>query len=131
MSDSSVELIKQSRNLIQALTLELERRDELLEAAAPKVGFYDRVTESGDWKDMGEVAKILGPFGRNKLFAVLRDMRVLRHNNQPYQQYVDRGYFRLVEVDKTDSYGTTRVIAKTVVSQKGIEWIGAQLEEMN
>lgn len=131
MADTSLELIRQSKSLIQALTTELERKNELLEAAAPKVDFYDRVTESSDWKGMAEVAKILGGIGRNKLFAVLRDMRVLRANNEPYQSYVDRGYFKLVEVDKTDSYGTTRVIAKTVVSQKGIEWIAAQLEELN
>lgn len=131
---------QQNTSLIALARDELTRAQDViatltnaLQSAAPKVEFYDVVTQSGDTKDFAEVAKILNVpgLGRNNLMALLRDMRVLRQNNEPYQQYVDRGYFKLVEVDKTDSTGHTRVFSKTVVTQKGIHWIQQQLRELN
>ena len=90
----------------------------------PKVEFYDEVTESGDYKDMAEVAQVLKKkgFGRNNLFALLRGKGIFKKNNQPYQEYVERGYFRLVE----QSYkvnGETKINLKAVVSQRGLEFI--------
>ena len=95
--------------------------------------FYDVVTQSSDTKDFGEVAKILniGGIGRNKLLAIFRDGRVLDGKNLPYQTYVDRGYFKVVEVSKEDYYGHIRVFLKTVVFQIGIDWMRKQLSEMD
>ena len=70
---------------------------------------------------MNEASKILEPetgMGRNILFAWLRDKKVLRENNTPYQKYIDDGYFRVTE--KGTVVGPKVV---TMVSNRGIDYI--------
>lgn len=95
----------------------------------PKAEFYDDVTGSEDTIDIGEVAKVLHMgIGRNKLFQFLRDKKVLASNNAPYQRFIDAGYFRRVE-SSYEVYGTTHVSVKTVVFQRGVDYIRKLLKE--
>jgi len=96
-----------------------------IEVMTPKALFYDQVTESPDYIDMKQVCKVAGiDLGRNKLFIFLRKVKVLMKNNEPYQSYVDKGFFRLIESSYYDDINdVTRISIKTVVSQKGIEYI--------
>jgi len=99
---------------------------EFKKEVQPKVDFYDTVTKSDEWMEMSEVAKLLNyrNLGRNKIFKILRENKILRKkNNQPYQEYVDRGYFKLIEQVYTTTYGDTRISYKTVISQKGLDYI--------
>jgi len=97
---------------------------------APKVDFYDTVTGSSDAIDIGKVAKLLNKnIGRNKLFAFLRKKKILQFNNIPYQTYVDRGYFRLVESKYNKPDGSVNISIKTVVFQKGIDFINKLLNK--
>ena len=61
--------------------------------------------------------------GRNRIFQLLREKEILNNSNQPYQQFVDRGYFRVIESKFTLPDGTTRINLKTVVFQKGLDFI--------
>jgi phage antirepressor YoqD-like protein len=61
--------------------------------------------------------------GRNKLFELLRDKGILMQNNQPYQKYIDAGYFRTIESSYTTPDGMTHVNIKTVVYQRGLDYI--------
>ena len=92
---------------------------------SPKVAFHDAVTGSKDTIDIGEAAKVLAVkgFGRNNLFERLRNEGILMQNNQPYQKYIDAGYFRTIESSFTAPDGTTHVNIKTVVYQKGLDFI--------
>jgi phage antirepressor YoqD-like protein len=104
----------------------------LLEAKenAPKIEFYEQVTGSTDTVDMAQAAKVLNMgIGRNKLFELLRDKKVLQHNNQPYQTYIDRGYFRMVESKFQKPTGDTHISIKTVVYQKGLDYIRKLIKE--
>ena len=94
-------------------------------AMKPKVEFFDKVTGSADTHDMKEVAKLLNfkNIGRNTLFEILRDEGILDKNNQPYQKYVDAGYFRIIETKWEDRDGDTHINLKTVVFQKGVDFI--------
>ena len=95
----------------------------------PKAELYDDVTGSEDTIDIGEVAKVLHMgIGRNKLFQFLRDKKVLAPNNAPYQRFIDAGYFRRVE-SSYEVYGTTHVSVKTVVFQRGVDYIRKLLKE--
>ena len=102
---------------------------QALALAAPKAEFYDAVTQSGDAISMDEVAKVLNlaGLGRNKLFKLLREKGVLQtggvKHNQPYQRHVDAGRFRLVETSWVADNGDVRVNLKTVVLQKGLDYI--------
>jgi prophage antirepressor-like protein len=91
----------------------------------PKGAFYDTVTASPDWESMDVVAKVLNlGYGRNTLFAKLRDLGILDGDNYPYQRYIDRGYFRLIEQQGwKDHAGTWHPTYKTLVSQRGIDFI--------
>ena len=97
---------------------------------APKVDFYDRVTESSDCIDIGQCAKILNVhgIGRNKLFEILRQKKILNEHNQPYQKYVDCGYFRIIETSFNLPDGTQKINLKTVVFQKGLDFIRKMIE---
>jgi phage antirepressor YoqD-like protein len=86
--------------------------------------FYETVTAPDKWLEMAAV-KALGikGWGRNKVFAMLRERKVLRDSNEPYQKFVERGYFKTVEEVFEDSYGRTGIYIKTMVSQKGLDFI--------
>lgn len=103
---------------------EIEEKNKLLLEQTPKVEFYNAVTGSEDTIDMRTVATVLNMgIGRNKIFEVLRDKRVLDRKNMPYQKYIDLGYFRTVETQYTKSDGTNGINIKTVVFQKGLDFI--------
>lgn len=106
---------------IKSLTVDVERMK-------PKEEFFDAVTDSKDAIPMGDVAKVLDMgIGRNKLFEVLRNRGVLMADNRPYQKYIDSGYFRVVEQKYDKGYGETGINIKTLVFQKGIDFIRKKL----
>ena len=103
---------------------QLEKQEVLLLEQAPKVEFYEAVTGSSDTIDMRSVATTLNcGLGRNKIFAILRNKKILDNTNKPYQTYIDRGYFRTIESSYTKSDGTQCINIKTVVFQKGLDFI--------
>lgn len=108
---------------------QIEAQEKQLALATPKAEFYDAVTQSDDAISMDEVAKVLNlpGLGRNKLFKLLREKGVLQtggvKHNQPYQRHVDAGRFRLVETSWVADNGDVRVNLKTVVLQKGLDYI--------
>jgi len=102
----------------------IEQQQALIAESAPKAEFYDQVTGSKDCIDMAEVAKVcnLG-VGRNKMFQFLRDEKILQHNNSPYQTQIDQGHMRMVESKYTKPDGSVCINLKTVVMQKGVDFI--------
>lgn len=91
---------------------------------APKAEFFDAVADSNDAIDIGSAAKVLNMgIGRNELFKFLRNKAVLMSNNLPYQEFVDRGYFRSIEQKYTKPDGSTHINIKTLVYQKGLQHI--------
>ena len=96
----------------------------LLESQQPKVEFFNQVTDSTDAIDIGETAKVLNMgIRRNKLFAFLRYKGVLMPGNQPYQEFIDREYFRTIEQKYSRADGSIHINIKTVVYQKGLDYI--------
>lgn len=106
-------------------TVEEKIRLELENAQmAPKADFYDAVTQSESELDMHEAVKILNlGYGRNTMFSKLREAKILMRDNVPYQEYVDAGYFRLVEMPFVKPGGRTTVGTKPVVTQKGLDFL--------
>lgn len=98
----------------------------------PKGQFYDTVVQSETLLDLNEVSKLLNykGLGRNKLFKYLRDNNILNNKNLPYQTYVDRGYFKIVESSWVNpSTKLIEVSLKTVMYQKGIDWLDKLLSQ--
>ncbi|MFQ9922056.1 MAG: phage antirepressor KilAC domain-containing protein [Beduini sp.] len=119
-----------ARGLIESQKMITNLNQKLLEQK-PKVEFYDDVAGSKDAIEMAEAAKVLGikGMGRNNLFQFLRDIGILQPNNQPYQTYVDRGYFRVIEQKYTKPNGETNINIKTLIYQKGLDFIRKKIKE--
>lgn len=93
-------------------------------AMLPKVEFFDTVADSKTAIDIGNAAKVLNlGIGRNRLFEVLRKKGVLMQNNVPYQKYIDLGYFRTIEQKYSKPDGSININIKTLVYQRGLEYI--------
>jgi phage antirepressor YoqD-like protein len=88
----------------------------------PKAAFHDRVTQSCDLLTISEAAKILRT-GERRLFGFLRNEGLLMRSNLPYQQFMDRGLFRVVETPWTDPNGRERISIKTCLTQKGLAFV--------
>lgn len=74
---------------------------EQIEANKPKVLFADTCMGSKDSILIRELAKLCSKegfiIGQNKLFRQLRKWGMLNSQNEPYQQYIDQGYFEVIE----------------------------------
>ena len=95
-------------------------KDLELKSQKHKVDLYDTIADKDKTFTMSEVAKLINYIGvgRNRLFEILRLNDILRGNNEPYQTYVDRGWFKIIVTEKG-----TQVVFQTVVYQKGVEKI--------
>lgn len=108
----------------------IEQQQKLIAEQKPKVDFFDTVAESKTAVSMNDAAKSLNftNIGRNKLFDILRTQKILMNDNMPYQKYVDAGYFRVIEQKWTGKDGMPQISYKTLVYQKGIDYIRRMLE---
>lgn len=78
-------------------------------------------------KDAADTLAIPG-IGRNNLFKILREHQILNEENKPYREYIERGWFKSVESDYTDNYGT-HVSFTTKITVIGLENIHRLLKE--
>ena len=106
----------------QLVELETKPLLKQIEEQKPLVSFATQVTNSSDCIDIGQFAKVLKDenikIGRNKLFSWLRENKYLMNNNEPYQKFIDNGYFTVVEVTKQTAYGV-KIYTKTLITGKG------------
>ena len=78
---------------------------------------------------MGQVAKVLQlEKGRNTLFKILREKGILfKNSNEPKQEHVTNGYFKLKEKYVPRENHSQMVIMQTYVTQKGLAYIAKTL----
>jgi prophage antirepressor-like protein len=109
------------KTLPDALRLAADLAEEN-ETLKPKAEMHDLFLAADNAQPMKEVADAVG-VGRNTLFKLLREKKILTSQNIPYRRYLDRGYFKVIE--KTIEMGG-QVINKpqTLVTPKGIDYIG-------
>ncbi|MGL5040351.1 MAG: phage antirepressor KilAC domain-containing protein [Aeromonas sp.] len=113
------------------LALEVEQRDQLLASQAPKVEFAEQVAGVDKGITLSVFAKSVG-IGPNRLFAMLRDTKVLmscrdERWNLPMQEYVDRGYLATREGTYHDSNGALRLKFTPLITGKGQQWLVSRL----
>ena len=117
---------------VKPLENKVVEQEEQITVLQPKGKFYDAVVQSETLLDIGEVSKLLNykGLGRNNLFRYLRENSILNNKNLPYQTYIDRGYFKIVESSWVNpSTKLVEVSIKTVMYQKGIDWLDKLLSE--
>ena len=118
--------------MVVRLSEALQAKERELEALAPAKEFYEAVTNSDDWMEMSAVAKVLGykGWGRNNIFRLLKEQEVLRYNNEPYQKYVERGFFKTIEQVYDTGY-KTGINRKPMISQRGLDFIRKLIMEVS
>lgn len=116
----NVEYIQPLENTLKEEKDKVILKNLELKSQKHKVNLYDTIADKDKTFTMSKVAKLINYIGvgRNILFEILRLNGILRGNNEPYQKYVDRGWFKIIVTEKGD-----KVVPQTVVYQKGIEKI--------
>ncbi|QDX90923.1 toxin-antitoxin system, toxin component, Bro family protein (plasmid) [Brevibacillus laterosporus] len=118
------------KEALLALIAEVEQREKLEEQLiiqAPKVEMFETLISAGNSQTMEIVAKSFN-IGRNTLFSFLRKHKILMHNNLPYQRYSNYFSVRELPIKRGEKIMN---IPQTLVTAKGIEYIGKLLRDNN
>jgi phage antirepressor YoqD-like protein len=131
--ESEIQQLRLPKNYKEALIALVEaeevkeKQQLLIEEMKPKVEGYEDLLSVQSNHTMNDVAKVVG-IGRNTLFKILRDNKVLMKDNLPYQDFIDRGYFSVREVViKRVEYEDVK--RQTLVTTKGVDYINKKLKE--
>ena len=132
------EVIEQRQEVIELQQEVINNQQEVIESQRDKVDFANTVSESEDDEiDMGTMAKLLSnkgfeidgkKIGRNTLFEFLRNSNILMNDNLPYQTYINRGYFIVVEYTMWKN-NKTKLCRQTLVTGKGQLYITKKVKE--
>ena len=125
----------------EALEAQVKVQSKVIEDIKPKAEFYDDALSVDDLITLSETCKELkiaarNEIGRNNLCRLLRDHKIFSdkfhyarypnkaYTNEPYQRYVNLGYFvrRIVPGH--------RYIRQTFVTRKGLEFLFKYISEL-
>lgn len=118
--------IRQLAPLALQLVQVVQEQQAELEAARPKVEFFDRVSDASNAQTVEEIGKLFG-LSRVRMFAELRRQGLLLRNNLPAQEHLTAGRFRVIERVYKDASGQEHAYAKTLVTGLGLTYIAKRL----
>lgn len=130
--EASLLCLTRYHKIIQILVNDvfLESVNDKIEILTEKAKRYEQLISSNGTFSMSTIAKSFvlkdmdgNILGRNKLFELLRNNKVLQSSksnwNIPYQQYIKNGYFRVLFKTVKDDIS----IAITRITPKGLEFL--------
>ena len=129
---------EQQRVFLHTAFTQIETLSAQIEKDRPKVEFADQVANTDALITIGAMAKVASDkgiaMGQNRLFQFLRDMHILidsedKRKNLPYQEYLDRGYFKVREKAFHKRNGTYEPYFQTMVTGKGQLYIIKRLRK--
>lgn len=110
---------------LRALADEVEKTQALelkIEKQKPLVEFAEQVSQASNAIAVGDFAKLICDeginIGQNKLFEWLRQNGFLMGDNMPFQEYINRGYFKVIQQSFKTPYGV-KTNTKTLITGKG------------
>lgn len=119
------EMFTAPRNYVEALEAALTLAKQI-EEQKPAVIFHRTCLKSGDSILVRELAKLASSetnkMGEKKLYKTLREWGHLNSKNEPYQQYIDCGYYEVLERPYY-VYGEPHLAFTTKVLPKGQAYI--------
>lgn len=121
-----IKLIEENKHLkIRNTVLETD-----MNMLKPKVRYINELLGSKNCVDLDRVSKIIKypGIGNTNLFKILRTMNILDETNQPYQEFCDKRYFRVVDATVIVA-GNVVSSQRTYVYKKGIALIEKILKE--
>ena len=123
ISNSNLELLKLA-------VQELEEKTKIIEELEPKAEFYNLISDSKDNITFLKFSKLINKkydlnLGRTKLFELLRNKKMLNHNNIPYQPFIKQNLFEVSEkIYKTSK----RIYLQTEITPKGQQFLVKKLK---
>ncbi len=97
--------------------------EQKIEKDKPLVEFAEHIQTSDDCISMNDMAKLASKngvkIGRNRLFAFLRNQKVLKKDNIPYQRYIEAQRWFQVKESVYDTANFTRICLTTMVTPQG------------
>lgn len=108
------------------LALENEKLQAQAIENAPKVVAYDKLMDTHNNISVKEFGKIIA-MGEKTLFEWLRSNKYLMSDNMPYQRYIDRGYFEVVEKTYTTN-DREKSYTQTLITPKGQGYLSNKLK---
>ncbi len=125
------ELLQEQRQKIIRISAECEEQARILKAQAPAIEAYNIAIESKDTISMAEAEKLINikGMGQNVLFRALRNNGILQKDNIPYQKYINRKWFKVIEQPymKND---VKHIRLLTRVTHKGVMGIWRLINEV-
>ncbi|MFM0330677.1 phage antirepressor KilAC domain-containing protein [Paraburkholderia strydomiana] len=106
------------RTALLQYTERVIKLEQTVAEQAPAVEFARAVRNTADSISIGDMARVLG-IGQNRMFRQLRADHILMADNRPYQHYLDRGYFRVIESVWIDAAKEPHPTFKTLVTGRG------------
>ena len=96
----------------------------------PKLKYFNKLLGCSQCVDLDIIHNVLKfqGIGSMEIFKILRATHILNDQNQPYQEYCDRKYFRVVEA-KSVAGGSILTSNRTYVYKSGITFIERILSE--
>jgi len=120
---------QEKRVLVEAKMLKLA---EKIMDDAPKVVFANAVAGSDNSILVRQFAKVLTDegfkIGQNRLFEWLRDNNYLNGKNEPYQNYMEQGYFEVIE-RTIGASGQTFTTRTTKITGRGQVYFASKLRQ--
>lgn len=107
---------------------QLENTKQELEKAQPAIDFHKAVSKSPLDVSISDFAKEISKYnnmviGKNRLYKILRKLGYLSNSttnfNSPYQKWIDKGFFKVVEMKYLDAYDNEQTSIKLYVTGKG------------
>lgn len=122
-----------TKNLFRLQLNTINQLNHKIETDKPLVAFAEQISDTTSLIDIGAYAKLLKKkgvkIGRNILFEWLRNNGYLRPNNEPYQQYINQGYFKTREYTYIVE-GEPKIGIKTYVTGKGQHYLYNKLSAL-
>lgn len=112
--------------MVKDLQKTIKEQQEEINKLQPMAEDWSAFMDSKGNLTMSKVAKALNikGVGRNNLFAILRNRSVLMANNEPYQRFINQGFFKVVTTEKRG-----RKYTQTLVTGKGMSYIHKKMKE--
>ena len=116
-------LFKQTLEVVRQQNEVIKQQQTKIQQDKPKVEFAEAVAQGVNAVKIQEWVKAVASsekivIGRNKAFACLRNAGYLMENNEPYQRYIDNGYFEVKETPVVTPKGIVNKFT-TLITGKG------------
>lgn len=129
-NESALSLEEMALKAILGLQAKVETQKAQIEELTPKAEFADHVEKADSQYSFREACKILAlDIGERRLFDFCRKHGILMSSNEPYQEYMEAGYFKFILEKFEKPNGSLKVYKKTVITGKGLNFLDKKLRK--